>query len=304
MAPKRTNAFTLIELLVVIAIVAALMTMLLPGLGRAKALAKAAKCGSNMRQLAVGFNIFATENDDICIPGRMAKFGTSDDPRNTYWVGNGLHYRPRWMVIMGASAGFYAYAEPSIDPSKENDNNRHLEHKIYVDPAVPDYTNNRNYAVGYNFQFLGNSRLNANGRFVNFPVVIDRLGSGTVLFADTLGTAASVAEDERLPYNPTPHPSKDAREICNHGWSLDPPRLTADSDNCDGGRDGATRSAPDERHVGRANFAFVDGHVERRTAEEMGYIQNADGSFPYTAPDARNDLFSGTGKNDDPPRVQ
>ena len=130
MLTGRRRAFTLIELLVVIAIIAVLMTLLLPGLGRAKAMAKAVKCGSNMRQLAVGFNIFATENDDICIPGRMAKFGESSDPRNHYWVGNGLHYRPRWMVTIGASAGFHAYAEPSTDPGKENDNNRHLEHKI------------------------------------------------------------------------------------------------------------------------------------------------------------------------------
>ena len=303
-APRRsTPAFTLIELLVVIAIIALLIGILLPALGGARAAARSLKCASNMRQLAVGHALYANSFDGISIPGRMAKVNPSEDRANHYDVGNGLHYRPRWMISMGAGAGFYAYGEPSTDPSKENDNNRLLEHEIFADPVVPEYVNNRNYSLGYNFQFLGNSRQRADGRFVRFPVRLHQFRGKTVLFADTLGTAASFPEGERLPYNPTPHPNKDTREIANHGWSLDPPRLTADSDNCDGSRDGSTRSAPDERHRGKANVAWLDGHVEAMTAAELGYIQDADSSFPYTDTGATNRYFDGSGRDDSPPRV-
>ena len=299
----RTAAFTLIELLVVIAIIALLIGILLPALASARDSARNLKCASNMRQLAVGHALYADTYDGINIPGRMAKVGAGTHPANHYDVGNGLHYRPRWMVSMGAGAGFYAYNAPSTDPSKENDNNRHLEHEIFVDPSVKDYTNNRNYALGYNFQFLGNSRLNASGRMANFPTRIHQFQSQTLLFADSLGTAASTAEAARLPYNPTPHPSNDTREIANHGWSLDPPRLTPDGDNCDGSRDGSTRSAPDERHSNKANTAWMDGHVKAMSAEELGYAKETDGSYLYESVGASNKLFSGTGRDSDPPTV-
>ncbi len=66
--------------------------------------------------------------------------------------------------------------------------------------------------------------------------------------------------------------------MANHGWSLDPPRLTAESDRGTGELD-SPRTAVDPRHRGNVNVGFADNHGESKKPHELGYRMNGRKAF-------------------------
>jgi prepilin-type processing-associated H-X9-DG protein/prepilin-type N-terminal cleavage/methylation domain-containing protein len=292
MRTRRGNGgFTLVELLVVIGVIALLISILLPVLSTARRSANTVKCASNLRQIAIGWRMYAEVSKGISVPARLP------DVKGTlslYDVGQGMTFRPRWYEMLAAQTKVFAFP----GPVPADDDTKEIASEVFLCPEVPDWKNSRNYVYGYNFQFLGNTKRKPNGKFINYPVNSSRIKSAeTVLAADSMGSAAGQPANQRHGYQPDG--GHDLNGLCNHGYTMDPPRLTAKSDYGDHGhRIPSARSAPDPRHKKRANVAFCDGHVELLMLDELGYHVHDTGRVDI---DGKNNRFSGTGHDDDPP---
>ncbi|RMF84479.1 MAG: type II secretion system protein [Planctomycetota bacterium] len=301
--PSARRAFTLIELLVVVAIIGLLVGILLPSLAAARAQARTAKCLSNLRVFGHGLAIYANGHRDVLPPGRLPKI---DDCNAWADIQGGRKYRPTFVAMMSASVAAPPFDDPqacgnTIDLHGEPGGRQNYSFGVYVCPQAAERTDERNGAYGYNYQFLGNSRLLEAAdltSFKNWPVISSRVrdAARTVAGGDCMGTAASFPTGERLDYE---NNARDHERYGNEGFNLDPPRVDSAAGEMAGFDDSPqVRTAADPRHRRRAMMLWLDGHAAGSTLEQLGYVVRRDGVVEMDAPEADNTLWTGARTNE------
>lgn len=294
-SPHAGHGFTLIELLVVIAIIALLISILLPTLSAARAQGRAARCLSQLRTLGQGMTMYTTQNGDVLVPGRLP---VVDDCNWQAPLYGRQKYRPTFLAMMSLDVGVPPFDDPmacrsSIDRFGERGDRQNYASPTYVCPDVAEWTDERNGSYGYNYQFLGNSRLSDPSdihSFKNWPVQITKIryASRAVAVGDSMGTAASLPAIQRQEYE---NNARDWQRLGNEGFNLDPPWVDPVDGEMAGFDDSPQhRSAADPRHRERANILFVDGHGAAMTLEDLGYELAPDGSIAF---DGDNRLWTG-----------
>jgi prepilin-type N-terminal cleavage/methylation domain-containing protein/prepilin-type processing-associated H-X9-DG protein len=181
----KTHAFTLVELLVVIGIIAVLISILLPSLGKAREHANTVKCMSNLRQVYLATELYASKFNGYTMPSTA---GTGSAREYNWWGINVLGAAFGVRRVDDSSAGQIATVEAiarMIDcPSLQRDK----------DPAISfsaDFTYNGN---------LGDFRAHdkANGSYATYKewaFFKKRVNvPGNVIVA--LDAAAQIADDD------------------------------------------------------------------------------------------------------------
>ncbi len=295
------TSFTLIELLVAISILGLLIAILMPALSGARKRAKAAICLTRLRTMGQGLVLYANANKDVLVPGRMPKL---DDDNWRIKVVGGLKYRPSFLTMMESQVGIPPFDDPqpsktSIDRHGQPGDRQNYASEQYVCPEVPDWTDERNGAYGYNYQFLGNSRLLYSEEptsYKNWPVQSSWVQSPAqcVAVADSLGTAASFPTNARAPYEENDFgDSKSGRSVNakgNEGFNLDPPRVDPERGEMAHLKStGLARTSLHMRHGRTGNVLWVDGHASGETLESLGYKVDPDGVVNF---EGDNRLFS------------
>ena len=308
---SQRKAFTLIEILVSIAVITLLIGILLPSLSAARSQAKRTLCQSRLRVLGQGMAMYANENRDYIMPGRMPYV---DNERWAVDIEGGIKYRPTFLAMMGSEVGVAPFDDPQKTKGKggkrkdrfgEPADRQNYSNKAYLCPSVADWTDERNGAYGYNYQFLGNARLrdpDMETSFKNWPIAYSRVKapSGCVAVADSMGTAATFPPRSRGEYE---NNGRVKEAFGNEGFNLDPPLVDPENGEMAGFGQGGKeliRTAIHERHSNKGNVQWVDGHVSVESNASLGYEINEAGAITFGTPGETHNRLWTVDRSDGP----
>ncbi len=235
----RRPGFTLIELLVVIAIIAILAAILFPVFAQAREQARAAGCASNMRQLAMGVQMYVQDADET-LP-MVTNYAAPLNAPDRVWMGSVAPYVKNTGILICPSA---VNARPALD------------------------WNGRSWLpIGYN-STTGYDPTGVEGPTRVLSIAGMDEPARTVLFAET------PSGDALLKYRGyTFDPNQGRPNLLDPRLSTP---LCADRDLVAGSPLPPARLKPvyarhfrDGRNMGRTQLVFADGHAKSYTASSI-----------------------------------
>ncbi|MHC5183193.1 MAG: type II secretion system protein, partial [Planctomycetota bacterium] len=265
----RKNAlkgFTLIELLVVISIIALLLSILMPGLQKAKASAKTMLCKTNLRQLAVGLVTYSIENDNKSLVTSAMKSDGSWDERLWFlsiapYMGEDKYNDDPASLREGAMEGGMAVmncpASKGVDPEKEVAGSSFAwggaknRWRYHVYPIEGNYGIN-SWVAGMDFDMA-----------TSFGYVKPKQLSLSLRDGNARGDTPAIADAawaEAYPMDPSQSAGTTKQNL---------PPYEDDPEYTGAGDDLGMRRYMTDRHGMATNIVYVDGHAEKVKLKDL-----------------------------------
>ncbi len=259
--PASPKHFTLIELLIVIAIIAILAGMLLPALGKVKAVAQGIVCTGNMRTMGQLYNQYVGENNDYTMAYSWMKLhaANKDDPaKGDYSV----YYWYSWMAQQ---------LNPKLSFAKSTG-------EVWV-KNIPDFLF---CPSGYSIRerknngwFYGNAEVSGNyvANTNNMPNCANGTANPALSYAEQLGYAASNRKRHKT-FSRIKQPSQrlliydghsETRNLPGSGAVFGSKHTTFNKTT----KEHYLNDYMNGRHSRCINGLFMDSHVERMAASSV-----------------------------------
>ncbi len=285
------RGFTLVELLLVVSIIALLIGLLLPALGSARRAGRAAVNLANVRSLGQALHYYMNDWEAL-VPVRLP-------PGERHLKSQRLEARWHWFVGDYVGYPFKAVTESEQQMIVSGAPLPRLDNSVFLDPnhtladlggASGTIDATRNGSYGYNYHYLGNSRVdNPRPHYDNFPVRLSLIKTWdrTICIAGSLGNQTVF---------------RDTGRRGEHSYTLDPPRLDTRRNNAHRFAQSNGMSPVEARHKGRGAVAFLDGHAANMTLAELGYVVIDADRNEVAHNRGDNSLWNGLGTDPEPSR--
>jgi prepilin-type N-terminal cleavage/methylation domain-containing protein/prepilin-type processing-associated H-X9-DG protein len=243
--------FTLIELMVVIAVIAIMAAILLPALNKAKEQGKATVCRNNMKQVALGFLMYADDNEEnLPWPGGQPDRSITSRQYTSDWCFGGQSALDPNLASTWAAPGFGFNAEcgsvfPYVlsQPRMEYDADFKESYNVYRCPSAGSL------GEALRVNYAANGWTDPGKPFG----VGGKVGPRGVMTTAVIDHARKILLVNEEPTRYTLSPA------------FVPGNLYRRS----------------QLHLGRANIAYVDGHMESVQGQIFQRMQGADADIYF-----------------------